>query len=246
MMKKIILLSTLYLLIIHTSAQGNSKYEITMKLAKDTYKKYEPVIAEFELINHDSKPMDIYDLFETDLEGPAIMITDENGLKTSDNKEVPSDVMFTGPTYTILPGDTLFVSMPINDWGIRAKYTHNNNNEVFFDQFGYFQPGSYSAYYYFNDANSHFYGTALKSNEVNFEVTDDDDQDLAVLKLIREYKYDEIIELFPDNQFFEDVYAAAIHKKHHNIFNNSSYPYLNELKVIMKISLKNTLIHFIY
>ncbi len=226
MMKKIILLSTLYLLTIHTSAQGNSKYEITMKLAKDTYKKYEPVIAEFELINHDSKPMDIYDLFETDLEGPAIMITDENGHKTSDNKEVPADVMFTGPMYTILPGDTLFVSMPINDWGTRVKTTSN----IYFDQVAYFLPGTYNAYYYFDKYQSSIYRTSLKSNEVEFEVTDDNSEDIDVLKLYHERKFEEIISEYKKSQFLEHIYAAWILHKHNTIFSNPGYSRQNELE----------------
>jgi len=191
------------------------KYSMRMSLAKTEYKKFEPVIARFELVNHDSEPMAIYNLFEKSSDDPAVMIVDEKGRKKDENK---GRWGFIVPwLHTVInPGDTLLISMPINNWGKEASrpIRYKPDDSVYFGEFGFFEPGQYRAYFYFNEGNIERYGSAVQSNEVSFTVIDLNDEDKKVLAMYKELQkqrdLSEIISKFPDNDFTEHVTATNL------------------------------------
>ncbi|MCI0716939.1 MAG: hypothetical protein L0Y77_11625 [Chlorobi bacterium] len=198
----------------------NDKYSLKMSLAKREYKKYEPVIAQFELVNHDSNPMPIYNLFEEDSEEPGVIVIDEKGNKLEINNGVKA--YFVPWIHTILqPGDTLIISMAINNWGSEASPSEkwlDYDDNIYFGEFGYFEPGNYKAYFYFNNIAQERYSTSLQSNEVEFTVKELSEEDKNVLKLYRDLrkqrKFDKITLDYPDNIFSEHVYARNLLTKY--------------------------------
>lgn len=185
----------------------NDKYKMTMTLLKSEYKKYEPILATLNLINNDSKPMKIYNLFEHFSPEPNFYIinTDNNKIYTRNNQSLS---FISNVRAKIQSGDTLIFSMPINNWGEKTSYPKSLTFEdVYFDQFGYLPPGNYKAYFYFDENMQQLYGTSLMSNEVTFKVNELTEEDTKILKLYKEKKYDEVINIFPDNSFTEHVLA---------------------------------------
>lgn len=184
---------------------SENKYSMTMSLAKNEFKKYEPVIGKFALINHDSVSLDIYNLFENTSGEPDFFISDNKGNVYTQSNRIHN---FISDVRTRLePGDTLVFSMPINNWGKETKYATNLSFEdVYFDQFGYFPQGDYKVYFYLNPDMAARYGTSLTSNEVSFKVTDLTQEDEEVLRLYKQKNYHEILNKFPENPFAEHVW----------------------------------------
>ena len=194
------------------------KYKINMSLPKKAYKKYEPVIARFDVINNDSKIFDIYNLFNPDLQEAHVKLIDDLGNQFDRNEVIANPLVVRKLHYKVLPGDTLSLSIPINNWGKKNKNSTIADNDWFFDQYGYFEPGrKYIAHFYnFND-----YGCELISNDVEFEVIDLNDSDNQLLESYKEetknYKYNTLEKLifnYPENTFTEYISAIYLLNKY--------------------------------
>lgn len=184
----------------------SDKYTITLTLPKFEYKKYEPVIAKIVLTNHDTKPLDIYNIHDNLSGEPHFTIKDKYG-NVYDSRNM---VGFFIPTYTseVPPGDSLVFSMTMNEWGKPTSYeTTKNLDEVYFSQFGYFPVDDYSAYFHCSPLRN---GEEIFSNKVVFKVIDLTQEDIEVLQLYKENKYnknkyDEIVSRYPNNVFIEHI-----------------------------------------
>jgi len=195
-------------------SQKECRYEIQMGLAKYEYKQYEPVVARFVVVNKDLEPMKIYNLFNPALEETYIMITDDQGNTWSVNKVfMHPSIAILAPDYIINPGDTLILSMPINNWG--EKYDIHvewrPQPKWYFSQFGFFPANrKYKAYMYFGRQNVDMYKCQLKSNEVEFRVTELNNQDSALLIDWLHNDLYNILARYPDNAFAETVYKEYL------------------------------------
>jgi hypothetical protein len=205
-----------------------------MTLPKYYYKKYEPVIAKFELINTDSIPLKVYGLFEPELQETNIEITDNLGNTWKGNKIIFQTSVAHKPQYVINPGDTFTISMPINNWAEKHEKNFMTDNDWYFNQFGYFPPGrKYNAFLYFSARNIDVYGCELRSNEVEFEVGELEEEDKQLLKMYiaetNKFDYkalDKVINTYPDNTLTEHVTARYLLNKYWAF--NSAKEYVSE------------------
>jgi hypothetical protein len=202
-----------------------------MTLAKHYYKKYEPVIAKFELINNDSIPLKVNGLFDPELQETNIEITDNFGNTWKGNKIIFQTSVAYKPQYVINPGDTFTISMPINNWAQKHEKNFMTDNDWYFNQFGYFPPGrKYNAFLYFSDRNIDIYGCELSSNEVEFEVVELEEEDVQLLEkyIVETNKFnykalDKVINAYPNNTFTEHVTARYLMNKYWALNSTKEY-----------------------
>lgn len=175
--------------------QPDDKYKLIMSLPKTSYLKYEPVIAKFEVINNDTIPLNIWDIFWTDANYLRTMrITDNLGYTYQINQS-PGDmlVVYNSPDYIVQPSDTFTISMSINNWG-------KDNGTRILGQFGYFP--SEQTY------EAHFENEQLISNIVKFEVIDLNEEDNELLDLLKNKQISETkLQMYGDNPIVEHIYA---------------------------------------
>jgi len=198
----------------HVSDGGN-KYEINMLLGKIAYKKFEPILGEFILVNHDSLPLDINGLFDYMLSGneggPNILITDDKGNKWSKNKlDFVGSFFFQTPTYIVEPGDTLFVSMPLNDWAADSRdlAPSPGTDKAYFGYVGYFPPAKYRITFSGTDFSDEHIPFECTSDE--FTVVEDNEEDMEILRLSKEGRDDEIPIYYSSNSLAEHEQMQSI------------------------------------
>jgi hypothetical protein len=203
----------------------SDNHPVKMSLAKQTYKKYEPVVAKFEIVNHDSVPLPIFS-FEKMASFTNIIIYDESGRSLGGHKGGHASWILA-PRTIVQPGDTLVISMSINNWGKDTKYwdEENHTDDYYFSEAGFFEPGNYRARLRF-DPQFEFFN--LESNDVYFTVTDLTEEDKEILKLYREVfgiargfeaadmiayesKLEPIFAMYPDNPFREHIEADRLY-----------------------------------
>lgn len=215
-----------------------SNYKIEMTLPKKSYYKFEPVIAEFKVINNNKKPINIYGLFSTSDDKANIQIHDNKGNKwTKNNIDLSVNYFYTSPDYIIQSLETLYVSMPINNWGQSINHYYENKRVIYFDQWGYFPPGKYYAQYYIKSEESEYYKANMKSNVVEFDVIDNNNEQTLILNYINEniYKmhpvqlYHNLKYLYPNNTFSEYIEANLIKNKHEELLTGFNYEFINDL-----------------
>jgi len=217
------------------------KYELKISLPKHIYKKFEPVITEIKMINHDSIPLELWGNFQPPDYWASAEIKDENGKVFSrDNSGIARwDIIRDKPTYIVQPNDTLYVQMAINNWGKRTRFITDKDNDIYFGNNGFFEVGKYSAHIYAL-LNAHYnWGDRfiLKSNDVKFEVEGLNDSDEQILNLYKQADYysnpkpyEEIINTFPDNPLTEHVYIDFLAAKYLNYYSNKNYKFINDLE----------------
>jgi len=193
---------------IRTSTQ---KYGITMSLPKKVYKKFEPVVARFELINKDDKPINIRSMFNPEMYGETrFRITDDMGNQWGNVNHTIGDETPLWEPYVVQPGDTFVISMPINSWAERSKH-----GQWYLGQLGHFLPErTYKASFY----NNNF---GITSNEVEFQVTDLTDEDKTVLSPFADafYDNDSLAQVYPTNAFAEHIIAYSLYLNYAGILN---------------------------
>lgn len=206
---------------------SNRKHEISMKLGKSTYKKFEPILAQFIIVNKDSLPLDISGLFDPmrsgDEGGPNILITDDKGNKWSKNKfGVVGTFVDVVPQYIVEPEDTLYVSMPLNTWAADARDLSptGGSEYMYFGCVGYFPPGKYRASFTGEDRTDEYNPFECTSDE--FVVAEDDEEDLQLLQLNRERKNEEIMANYSGNALREYQMEQVI------IYKYGSYLYTKD------------------
>jgi hypothetical protein len=231
-----------------------SNYELKIELPRYTYRKYEPVILKTEMINNDSIPLELWGNFESPFYLADVVITDEQGNIFCVNQSHPQkiDAFLLAPTNIILPGDTLFLSMSINDWGKEARFVSQKDNDIYFANRGYFEKGKYIANITTRvNTNSELNirgkiksdsdfrqdnQVEIKSNDVNFEVVELNDTDRVILNQFKEADflynlkpYKDVIDEFPDNAFTEIMYIYYLGGKYLNYYSDKNYKYINDL-----------------
>ncbi|MBE2227665.1 MAG: hypothetical protein IAE93_09995 [Ignavibacteria bacterium] len=188
------------------SEKDENKYSVSISLPKQEYKKYEPVIARVSLVNHDTKPLDIYNIYDRMSSEPKFTIKNQLG-NIYDNRSM---VGFYLSTYTteLAAGDSLVFSLVMNHWGEPTLYNSTKSlDEVYFSQFGYFPVGEYKAVFHCSPLRN---DEEIFSNEVVFKVVELTVEDKEVLNLYKENKYDknkydEIVAKYPNNVFAEHI-----------------------------------------
>ncbi len=237
-----ILLCVLFAVNLHALCQDStsikkSKYELKIDLPKYTYKEYEPVIVNIQLINHDSIPLELWGIFLPLFRNTNVIITDEKG-NSWNNDWFPDifNVTIKNPSYIVEPFDTLFIAMPINNKGEEVKGT-KDDNKIYFDNYGFFNPGRYKAYFDINTGYTNGYNNErIKSNEIYFTVTELNDTDKYLLEYYNRHKhvdwkdYTYIINEFGENPFAEHVCAEYLGWKHGGVTAFEQYKEESELK----------------
>jgi hypothetical protein len=223
-----------------------SKYKLNITLPKYEYKEYEPVIVQIEMINNDSLPLELWGTFEPKYQVTKTVVTDDKQ-NTWSVDWFPSilDFAVKGPTIIISPEDTLFIAMSINNAGNeRAELM---SKDVFFENFGYFIPGNYSAYFDINLDGLRRSGFdkfgrdnsvrgKVRSDTIHFKVNELNDTDKFILDFYNQNKYGKwrenyyIIQNYGDNPLTEHVYAEYIAWKHNDILYFNRYEEENELE----------------
>jgi hypothetical protein len=211
----------------------NDKYEIRISLPKYSYKKFEPVNLNIQVINHDTKQLELIEGFLPEEKECDVTIIDENGKTTGGNK-IPGELQFgyTSPSYIVQPGDTLFASMAINDWGKKA----NKYDSIYF-HYGYFECGKYTAYIsrWFDLIPDNRQGFYVNSNKIEFEVTELNSEDKEVLRLLKQQKpgdsrfLKDIVSIYPNTSFTEHIYAYYL-KSHSRILAYDKYDWEDNLE----------------
>lgn len=193
--------------LLKTTAEITDSTLITISLPKKTYKMYEPIQLHYKWINLKTKPDSIWGLFEM----PQLIlhyITDEKGESYTYSRYTP-DVAYKSPRYIIAKDDTLQKAVILNDFGITHK---NLPSGSYFSTMGYFPPGKYKIRAKIEGDITGLYPVPIKTNTVEFEVTENTDEDENILKLVKEEKYSEALERYPKNYFKEHIMYCDIGK----------------------------------
>jgi len=207
----------------YSGGETGNKYKVKVSLAKEVYKKFEPILAQVTIINNSTNKLNLKKIFATSMNYAQFFITNKSGKISNTNKYPLSlNVLDDVPSYIINPGDTLYGSMPINNWGDAVSYKSTSDNEVYFEQMGYLEPGEYKLEGIFSlEKNST--KIICKSNAVNFQVIDNNEEDKTILNLYKQKKYQVIIDSYPENSLTEHAYAIKLLNKHIEILNDFNY-----------------------
>jgi len=172
--------------------------EVKISLPKDSYKMYEPIELQYEWINHKDIPDTIWGVFEIS-EYTQFFITDENG-KVYTNQPSRLDIVHSRPAHYVQKGETVAETITLNHIGIAFKGT---SRESYFSCFSYLPPGKYRVYSVIEGDAARIYTKPMKTNEVEFEVTELSERDEKVLALVRDKKYKEALHSYPGDYFDE-------------------------------------------
>ncbi len=177
--------------------EGDSNY--TISIQKNIFKKYEPIYVQLNYTNTSNNVDSIFTLFDSYSDETEIYITDEknNIYKKLSLPEI--HFIYDKPKYILQSGESLTVSRSINDYGTSCVA-----KERYFGQFGYFTPGKYKIYI---EGNTKY--QKLKSNVLEFEVIDANNEDIEILNLVKDENFKSIIgnEKFIANSLMEHVFA---------------------------------------
>lgn len=179
--------------------------EVKISLPKDSYKMYEPIELQYEWVNHKDKPDTIWGVFEIS-EYTQFFITDENG-KVYTNQSSRLDIVHSRPAHYVQKGDTVAETITLNHIGIAFKGTFR---ESYFSCFSYLPPGKYRVYSVIEGDAARIYTKPMKTNEVEFEISELSERDEKVLALVRDEKYEEALLLYPGNYFEEYIMKAEM------------------------------------
>lgn len=187
------------------SEDSNSNDNISIKLSKRIYKKYEPISYTFSYFNSGSETDSIF--IDMDAMEFTYFLLDENGNSYGDkfDKFIPSYGRGK-PQFTVKSKDTLKLTYILN--GSVGKEL----KEKYFYKKAYYEPGKYSI-----SVKILINSQVLTSNVEQFEVEEISDFENQIVKLEKERKYDYLNENYPDNYFMEFILI-------------SRFQYLNYLK----------------
>lgn len=186
---------------------GTEKSGVSITLPKYTYKKFEPIELMFEWINIKDKNDSIWRIFNSP-NCISYSIRKEDGSYLETKKMMEHCSGMRRPEYILEPGDTIKRSMTINDAG---EYYSNSKDGWYFWNTAYFPVGKYKLIASI-DKDIGIYDTPLKTNEVEFEVIDNDSEDMEVLELVRQRKYEAALKLYPSNYYREYLMHSIVHK----------------------------------
>lgn len=172
--------------------------EVKISLPKDSYKMYEPIELQYEWVNHKDKPDTLWDVFELS-ELTHVFVTDENG-KVYTNQPRGLDKVTARPEHYVQKGDTVLETIALNHIGIAFKGT---SRESYFSCYNYLPPGKYTVYSVIEDYSWRKYWEPIKTNAIEFEISELSERDEKVLALVRDKKYKEALQSYPGDYFEE-------------------------------------------
>ena len=197
---------------------------------------FEPIDIMFKYINNNDKNDSVSSfLFYDQLYNMKFYITDDHN-NIYNNKFYESPFLgIQKEKYIVYPYDTLITIMDLNRYGILPE----DRNKAYFNRIGYFPIGKYKGYAYTE--------TGLRSNYIEFEITDLNDEDKFILEncnhkeLLKLNDNLEIpilknIEKYKDNSFYEYLWREKVREAHIKFGNNE----------ITEIDLMNIFKDFIY
>lgn len=198
-----------------------SRSELSISLSKTHYKLYEPILIDFKYVNK-SNDVDTIFLNFVDPHDRAVdfFVHSENGTEYTDRIMEMPWLVYEKPSYFIQPNDTFFVSMVLNhNFGERVP-----NGYSVFNHYGYFKPGKYSLY-----AEDMFGKEFVRTNELNFEVTNPSVEDNQIIDLLRSASYQRVVNEYSHSEYSEHAEAqlciqmnpTELGKKDLNSLNNA-------------------------
>ncbi len=190
--------------------------DLTISLAKKTYKLHEPILVMFEYVNNNSNidtiRQNFKDLFA---EETGFIIESNNGKIYKSKNNTPITWCYLNvPSYYVLPNDTFIASMRLN-----YRYGEDTKGkENYFDLYGYLEPGKYKV-----TAYTFIDGKKYIANIQEFEVVELNDDDRKVLELVKNKNIDEILKSYPENPFTEHVLIKYVGRLH-GFYNDKILP----------------------
>lgn len=211
------------------NSYSNGKHELGIDLPKKKYKEFEPIMLRFTLINHDTLPLKIRDLFVHDYNWSYLVFKDQNGkdvYKKANHPGIePSYDIDTIDTYIIYPTDTFYISIPINNWGKKVEFK-KNKHKIIFNNYGFLKKGFYKFYYLYQllpgFGEQQYDNHPIRSNEVSLYVEENNIEDLYFLKTILDSTikfadmaavYEEMQKKFPQSTYKEYMHQELIIRK---------------------------------
>lgn len=202
--------------------------KITISLPKKSYVMYEPINLQFEWVNNNSQNDSIYSLFLSNRDFLIVKITDQTGniysKKLSTQQEGAGENTLS---YVVAPGDTLFRSYEINDYG---KLREDVRTTPKFWCMGYFPAGKYSVTVIIDKDGDKKYLKPIKTNTVEFEVIEAGTEELEIKKMYFNDK--------EDKEFLES-FDVNIHEKALKQFPNSRFDEYLRVQDIIQYMSKN-------
>jgi len=180
----------------------DSQNRITLNagLPKSKYKIFEPVVALLEYVNNSNETDTVYNIFKNYSDGMMFNIVDENNNVYNKKVIILDFLAACNPSYILMPKDTLRVPITLNSFG----KPNQSRDEEYFD-FAFFPIGNYKAFAHFEHDCSKEYNPSVRSNEIEFEVIDLTEEDIKVLSLFKENKFDEIFDSYKNNSFTSHI-----------------------------------------
>lgn len=175
--------------------------KVLISLPKYNYKTYEPINLTFEWINLQNNKDSIWGLFDQGCDFLKCYIEDEKGnFFNKKNKILNSYIGFREPEYILNARDTIRRYITINDFAkpIQSK------TENYFGNLGYFPVGKYKLYFIIDEDYGKKFVKPIKTNEIEFEISEINEFDSQILDLVRDRKYDVALTRFPNYNYFDE------------------------------------------
>lgn len=207
-------------------------YELRMELAKGEYYEFEPVLAKFTLINHDTLPLILTNHFlpESYANNSLVYLDNDDTNDSakyyhyirSKHRSLISHGSDNIDTIIILPKDTFFTAVPLNNWSFND--IKDRNKKMLFRNFADFREGLYIFYYcYTTKIFKRQYTHLLESNQQFLNIEKNTNENQNLLDKLREnrVKYPDLITEFPNSIFREHLIKEILMGERYNINNTS-------------------------
>ncbi len=175
--------------------------KVIISLPKYNYKSYEPINLTFEWINLQNNKDSIWGIFGQGNDFLKCFVEDEKGNKfNKKNKILNSYIGIREPEYVLNTNDTLRRSITINDYAKPIQ----SRAEFYFGNLGYFPAGKYKLYFIIDEDYGKKFNIPIRTNEIEFEISEINEFDSQILDLVRDKKYDVALTLFPNYNYFNE------------------------------------------
>ncbi len=195
--------------------ESKSRIKFKLTLMKNEYKKFEPILANCEIINFSKDTIKMYSEFDEQLGEMNIYAKDKFGNVYNDNKMnqyFTRSFNISGSNISLYPNDTLKIAMRVNNWGKQVELfdmvdkilVPKTDNDSYFGLTGYYPEGEYTLYIELPEVSG------VLSNEVSFRINELTNEDFAFLKMTQANKFSDLAEMYPNSPFIEHVIAQQI------------------------------------
>ena len=186
---------------------------LIISLEKNTFKKFEPILTLLKYTNRSNVKDTLFNLFNDYADEYEFVIEDQNRKVYRGRNKLSCLLNLPIPSTTLLPNESISMSISMNDFGDWLPYKNYNENEFYFDNKGYLSPGNYKAYLIQKGGSIWNRDKELrKSNEISFVVTEINELDKKILNLERNKNYSEILSKYSDHPYSEHVFAEYLNQ----------------------------------